>query len=276
MKSFPVRVVLVGPGVAENLGATARIMRNFGFSELTLVCPEVRPDERQARRLSTHGESILDQARIVEDFGEAVADCVFVCATSARTGKLIRGQFEMPWQMAGQVVDSLATGPAALVFGPERTGLTDTEIARCHRLVHIPSENSYPALNLAQAVAICLYEVRCAVLERSASSVTAESVSFGSERAPGLEPPDPPIFLDRSSGTSASPQADPAPFREQDAMFNHLQQSLEAIHFLYGPKADSLIYALRHLIGRARPTQMEIGILHGLARQILWYVNGRR
>jgi tRNA/rRNA methyltransferase len=261
MALFPCRVVLVRPRVAENVGATARIMRNFGFTELTLVCPEVEPTERQARRLSTHGESILDRARIVEGFGQAVAECVLVCATSARTGKLIRGQFDTPRRIAGRVVDSFAAGPVALVFGPERTGLTDEEISRCHYLIHIPAESSYPALNLAQAVAVCLYEIRCALLDKDFEPVIAEPIQILSKVSPN------------AGAEAASSLPEVASFSEQEAMFNHLRQALEAIHFLYGPKADSLMHGLRRLIGRARPTHSEVGILHGLARQILWYVN---
>jgi tRNA/rRNA methyltransferase len=264
MKSFPVRVVLVRPRVPENIGATARIMRNFGFTELTLVSPEVGPDERQARRLSTHGESILDRARIVEDLGQAVAECVLVCATSARTGKRIRGQFDTPRQIARRMVDSLAAGPVGLVFGPERTGLNDGEITRCHHFVHIPAARSYPALNLAQAVAICLYEIRCALVEKRYDSTVPEPVQVISESSPDM------------GADEASSRSEPAPFSEQEAMFNHLREALEAIHFLYGPKADSLMHGLRRLIGRARPTHPEVGILHGLARQILWCVDRHR
>ena len=126
----------------------------------------------------------------------------------------------------------------AVLFGPEPTGLTDEEITRCHRLIHIPAEASYPALNLAQAVAICVYELRRAWLKQA----------------------------------ELSPASAPAPFAEQEKMFASLRQALEEIHFLYGPKADSLMHALRHLIGRAQPTEMEVGVLFGLARQIHWFV----
>src|SRR5690242_3915042 len=160
MSSLNCRVVLVRPQIAENLGATARVMRNMGLSDLVLVAPEASAADRQARRLSTHGEAILDRARTVADFGEAVADCVFVAGTSARTGKLIRGQFAPPDAIMPTLVDRLRSGPVALVFGPERSGLTDCEVTRCHHLIHIPTDTGYPALNLAQAVAICLYELR--------------------------------------------------------------------------------------------------------------------
>src|SRR5258708_2646014 len=86
------RVVLVRPEVAANVGSVARVMRNFGLRELVLVAPKADPTDREARRLSTHGEAILDAARVVPDFATAVADCVLVVGTSARTGGLFRQQ----------------------------------------------------------------------------------------------------------------------------------------------------------------------------------------
>src|SRR5260370_33652894 len=86
------RVVLVRPEVAANLGATARVMRNMGLTDLVLVAPVAQPDDRNARQLSTHGEAILDRCRIVPELGDAVADCVFVAGTSARTVGVFRGQ----------------------------------------------------------------------------------------------------------------------------------------------------------------------------------------
>src|SRR5260370_11554517 len=84
------RVVLMRPRIAANLGATARVMRNMGLRDLVLVAPEADPLDPEARKLSTHGEDILRRARLVSDLGQAVADCVLVAATSARTGGLFR------------------------------------------------------------------------------------------------------------------------------------------------------------------------------------------
>ncbi|MFL5244499.1 MAG: RNA methyltransferase [Gemmataceae bacterium] len=232
------RVVLVRPEVAGNLGATARAMRNFGLSDLCLVAPVARPDDRQARQLSTHGEGILDKANIVPDLSAALADCVLVVGTSARTGGPFRGQsVGTPRQIAPEIVGSMAHGPVALVFGPEPSGLTNKEVTRCHFLMHIPTDLTYGALNLAQAVAICLYEIRCAWLS-SCENAVFDSVSV--------------------------------PFADFERALVHLRTALQDIHFLYGETADSLMHGLRHLIGRAKPTPMEIGILHGLARQIEW------
>jgi len=238
------RVVLVRPKIAANLGAAARAMRNMGLTDLVLVSPEADAADPRARRLATHGEAILDQARVVGDLAEALADCLFVAATSARTGGPFRRQsVGFPDQAMPRVVECLSQGPAALVFGPESSGLTNAEVAACHFLIHIPADPTCPALNLAQAVAVCLYELRCCWL--------------------------------RTSGT-VLPPAPPAPYATQERLFANLRAALEEIHFLYGPKADALMHALRHLIVRARPSAMETDVLLGLARQIRWYVEHHR
>jgi tRNA/rRNA methyltransferase len=219
-------------------------MRNMGLSDLVLVAPVADPGDRNARQLSTHGEVILDHCRIVPDLANAVADCLFVAATSARLGGLFRRQsLGTPQEVLPRFVDWLPSGPTALVFGPEPSGLTNVEVSRCHFLIHIPTDPAYPALNLAQAVAICLYELRQAWLRRT-------------EPAP-----------DRES---------PASFAQQERMFEHLRTALEEVHFLYGDKADSLMHAVRHLIGRAGPTPMEVELLFGLARQLRWFAEHHR
>jgi tRNA/rRNA methyltransferase len=238
------RVVLVRPQTAANLGATARVMRNFGLTDLVLVAPLANPADADARRLSTHGEDVLDRCRTVPELADAVADCVLVTATSARTGGLFRRQScGTPQEIMPHLVERTAQGPVALVFGPESTGLLNTEIARCHYLLHIPTDDGAPALNLAQAVAICLYELRIA--------------EFGLR--------------------NERPATEIAPFADQERAFDNLRVAMEEVHFLYGDKAESLMHALRHFLGRAGPTPMEVELLFGLARQLRWFVrNGPR
>jgi tRNA/rRNA methyltransferase len=240
------RVVLVRPQFAGNVGSVARVMRNMGLCDLILVAPVADIGDRQARQLSTHGEEILDRSRTVAELGEAVADCVLVAATSARRGGLFRRQsVGLPERVGEVLVEAMAAGPVALVFGPERTGLTDDEVTRCHHLIHIPTSDDYPALNLAQAAGICLYELRRA-------------------------------WLRRSGDTPLSAVEPAAPFAEQDCAFEHLRVALEEIHFLYGEKGPALMHGLRHLLGRARPTEMEVRLILGLARQLRWVVNQQR
>src|SRR6516225_1716829 len=188
------RIVLVQPRIAGNIGATARIMHNMGLTELVLVNPEADPADRNARQQSTQGEAILDRARVVGDFGEAVGDCVLVAATSARTGGLFRRQtVGPPHEILPILARAQTSGPVALVFGPERTGLTNEEVSRCTYLVNIPTVPECPALNLAQAVAICLYEMSRSVIP----------------------------------GSGAEVSEDVAPYAEQERMFSTLRESLE-------------------------------------------------
>lgn len=236
------RVVLVRPHYAGNLGAAARVMRNFGLSELVLVAPYASPGDLEARRLARDGLPLLDSARIVADLGEAVADCVLVLATSALTGGVQRrGMIGTPAELMPRLVAAAASGPVALVFGPEPHGLSNDEITRCHGLVHIPVDPQYPALNLAQAVAVCCYEFR-----------KAWSAAVNIERNEPIAGP--PI----------------APHADQERMFDHLREGLAAVGFLFGDRQESLMHSMRQLIGRAMPTPQEVRMLHGLARQLLW------
>ncbi|HYV38355.1 MAG TPA: RNA methyltransferase [Gemmataceae bacterium] len=230
------RVVLIRPKIAANIGATARVMRNFGVSQLTLVSPEAELQDPRGRLLATHAEEILDSAKVVSDLGEAVANCVLVVGTSGRSGGLFRQQsVGPPEQIVTHLVRAMASGPVALVFGPERTGLTDAEVTRCHHLMQIHTDAGHPALNLAQAVAISLYELHKAW--QGGHSVAAIEI---------------------------------APFSMQEQMFSQLQEALVAIHFLYGDKAEPLMHGIRHMLGKARLTKMEVKLLMGLARQMLW------
>ncbi len=235
------RVVLVRTEIAANIGAAARAMRNMGLSDLVLVAPEADPADPRAVMLATsHAAGLLHSARAVPTFEEAVADCLLVAATSANVGGLFRRQtVGTPEEVAAHILRVLPAGPVALVFGPEPCGLTNEEVARCHYLIHVPTDPACPALNLAQAVVVCTYALRSAFLRQTAA----------------LAPPEPP-----------------APYADQERMFAHLRSALTELHFLYGDKADALMHALRHLIARAGPTAMEVKLLHGLARQIEWHV----
>jgi tRNA/rRNA methyltransferase len=224
-------------------------MRNFGLTDLVLVDPVTSINELDARRMATHGLPVLDAARVVPDLGTAVADCMFTLATSGLANGVVRQTFVgTPSEKFPQLLDAMDAGPVALVFGPEPHGLSNAEITRCHGLVHIPVDPAAPALNLAQAVAVCCYELY------RLSSASGDREVAGSA-TPGLTP---------------GARQEVALFADQERMFDHLRQALEAVGYLYGTKADPLMHAVRHLIGRSMPTPQEVKLLHGLARQLLW------
>ena len=241
------RIVLIETHYPGNLGATARVMHNFGLRELVLVAPIADRNDQNAKQMSTHGEPILNDARIVANLSDAINDCVLVVGTSAKSGGLFRQQnVGTPCEIMPHIVAALAQDrPAALLFGPEPTGLSNEIVTRCQYLIQIPTADEYPSLNLAQAVAICVHELRRAFQSPSASE-------------------DNPRWRS-GSDTLATIDA-------QEQMFAQLQSALEEIHFLYGDKAEPLMHAVRHLLGKARLTEMEVKVLLGLARQIRWYV----
>ena len=214
-------------------------MSNFGMHRLFLVDPKASPGDYEAARMATHGLAILKNAICVRELEEALVDCRVVLATSAKGQGLYRRQSQgQPETMLTRLIAALPNGPCALVFGPEPTGLSNEEIAICHGMIRIPTGPLEPSLNLAQAVAICLYELHRHALQ-VCGSVPAEVRAI-------------------------------APFEDQERMFTHLREGLTAIHFLFGQRADVLMHALKQLITRALPSPGEVQILHGLARQLLY------
>lgn len=160
--------VLVGTTLPENLGAAARVLANFGFSDLRLVAPEADPAHPRALATAASGEAVLRGARRYDTLAEALADRVEAWATTALPREL-RSRVCGPRALAD--VMALAPGRAdglALVFGPERTGLGTEDVARCHGVVAIPTDPACRALNLAQAVGILAWELREASLRSPA------------------------------------------------------------------------------------------------------------
>ncbi len=157
-----VRFVLVRPRLPENLGAAARVLKNFGFDDWALVAPGTH-DFASARRVAVHAEDLLDRPRLVRSLDEAVADCSWVVGTSSR--RVRRRRPIAPSALGHRA--ARAGGRLALVFGDERDGLSAAEIARCDDLSTIPAEDAQPSLNLAQAVAVYAYAVRQAIVEQA-------------------------------------------------------------------------------------------------------------
>jgi TrmH family RNA methyltransferase len=155
--SPPVRFVLVRPRVGENVGATARVLRNFGLSDWALVAPEGH-DPAAARRLAVGATELLEAVPVHATLEEAVADCVWVVGTESRAVPGRRGLH--PAEMAREAAAGAGRGRTALVFGGERDGLRAAEIRRCDAISRIPTDPGQPSLNLAQAVAVYAWALR--------------------------------------------------------------------------------------------------------------------
>ena len=150
------------PRNPENLGAVARVMRNFGLETWTLVDPRTH-DFAAARRVAVHSEEILDKPRLVPSLDEAVASAAWVVGTSSR--KVPGVPVFTPREFAVVAAERARAGQeVALIFGDERAGLSNEEVARCHALSRVPVDDAQPSINLAQSVGIYAYELRQTLL----------------------------------------------------------------------------------------------------------------
>jgi TrmH family RNA methyltransferase len=231
---IPIRIVLVETSHPGNIGASARAMKTMGLSELVLVAPREFPSAEATARASG-ADDILAVTRTVATLSDAIADCVFVAGASARLRSL-------PWptsdprSCAQRLWQHTADGPVAIVFGPEQSGLTNDDLARCQELVHIPANPAYASLNLAMAVQVLCYELSMSHPERNPADVEA------------LDPRDAPL------ATAA----------ELEAFHGHLEDVMQRSGYLHPDHPRQLRLRLRRLFSRARLDQTEINILRGL------------
>jgi len=167
----PPRLVLLRPRNADNLGAIARVMKNFGLADWVVVSPNPKLLEVPGlNRLAVKAGELLESVRRLDTLEEAVADCSFVVGTTMR---LIEGRRRhTPRELAAEVVDR-DDAQWALVFGDERNGLTQDDVQQCHALSFIPSSDAQPSLNLAQAVGVYAYELAMASRSTKAAPTRA-------------------------------------------------------------------------------------------------------
>jgi tRNA/rRNA methyltransferase len=154
-----VRIVLVEPAGELNLGSVARVMKNMGLSQLWLVNPLADRQSEAAQNMAVHAKDILRGAQVVDSLPAALAGCQRAIATVGRidfTDEMIAAAKGVSSGL--RWLTNAAT--SAIVFGPEDRGLSNHEIAYCQQILTIPTSNSYPSLNLAQAVGICCYQLR--------------------------------------------------------------------------------------------------------------------
>jgi len=231
-----IRVVLLRPRGAANVGAVARAMKNMGLRDLVLVHPALMKSF-WAKAMAAHAEDVLHSVRRCNSIGDAVADCGLVVGTTCRGG-LYREAAEAPRIAAPRVVAAAATNRVALVFGPEDHGLSNEDLKACQQLIAIPADPAYPSLNLAQAVMVCCYELRLAM--------------------------------------AGEPQAtrELARAEQVDRMFEKLRAALRSIGFLHPDNPDHIMFAFRRFLGRAELEARDVQILLGLARQIEWFGSG--
>jgi tRNA/rRNA methyltransferase len=154
---MPLRVVLSHPSHPGNIGAAARAMKTMGFAELALVRPRHFPDP-DATAMAAGADDVLASARVLDSLEAALAGCTLAAGFSARGRDLSHPPVALR-EAAPELAAAAASGTVALVFGNETSGLTNEELLRCQRLVHIPANAAYSSLNLAAAVMVACYEL---------------------------------------------------------------------------------------------------------------------
>jgi TrmH family RNA methyltransferase len=238
MDNPDIRIVLVEPSHPGNIGAVARAMKNMGLERLVLVQPRQFPHSEAIARASG-ADDVLANARVAATVAEAVAGCGLIVATTSRP----RDQYFHVADVrdaADRVLRESTRGPAAVLFGSERAGLTNEQLEAAHLLIRIPASESYPSLNLAMAVQIVAYELF---------------------RARGVQ-------ID--AAPAAGPLADPV---EMERLYEHLARVLEEIDFRDRTQGGThLMGRLRRLFQRAALDRNEVNILRG----ILTAVQSRR
>lgn len=232
-----IRIVLVEPAGSLNLGSIARVMKNFGLSNLVLVNPKCDRSSFEALTMAVRGKDILASAVIVSTLPEALQGCVRAIATIGRDydGELPveHPRTTLPWLLTE------SDQPVALIFGREDRGLTNQELNYAQKLVFIPTNPEYPSLNLATAVSICCYE-----LSQSTKSYVAEN----------------------------KPTPKPAPLDVIEPYYQELESLLLSIGYLYPHTAASRMEKFRHLYNRTHLTITEVGMLRGILKQVEWAI----
>jgi tRNA/rRNA methyltransferase len=231
-------VILVEPQLGENIGMAARAMGNFGLSRLRIVKPRDGWPSLSAQRAAAGADHILDQVELFDTVEAAVAGCTLVLATTARAhdqAKPVIG----PRQAAQAIVREIAAqGEVALLFGRERAGLLNEEVALSDRIVTFPVNPAFASLNLAQAVLLMGYEWF--------TLATADALPFA--------------MPERSERASQ---------HQMQAFFDNLVRELDKVEFLRPPeKRDTMLVNLRNIFSRMEPTKQDMHTLHGVVMAI--------
>ncbi len=237
--------VLVRPQLGENIGAAARAMANFGLDQMRLVAPRDRWPNPSAAAMASGAGRLLDDARIFRNTADAVADCTTVYATTARPRGLAN-RILTPESAMREAVEKLAEGErVAVLFGPERAGLENDDIARANAVICVPTAPGFASLNLAQCALLIAYEWRRQTVETQPERTQLA----GTEMATGLE---------------------------VEKLAEHYETRLEEAGFFFPEtKADGMKQVMRNLWSRMPLTRADVQLLHGILRQMVrWKARG--
>lgn len=232
--------VLVRPQMGENIGAAARAMLNFTLTRMRLVDPrDGWPNPRAVAMASGAAGRVLDHAGVFPDLPRAIEDCAYVFATTAR-GRELTKPVMTPERAMAYARELCAQGQkVAVLFGPERAGLENDDVARANAIISVPVNPEFASLNLGQAVLLCAYEWM-----RQGADVPPEVVEMG--------------------------RTEWASHIEVEKLGDHYEERADEAGFFFPPeKADGMKLNLRNLWSRMPLTRADVQTLHGILRQIV-------
>ena len=234
-----IAIVLVEPAGELNLGSIARIMKNMGLSKLVLVNPQCDRHDESARIMAVHAVDVLENALVVDNLPAALVGYQQAIATTVRS-RSVPIELETPYNILPSLLTSNVS--SALLFGAEERGLSNDELKYAQRFIRIPSHPDYPSLNLAQAVAICAYQLYQAYSQETNPVPTARSVA--------------------SQPT--------APLEALEGYYQDLEALLLEIGYLQPHTAPVKMEKFRRLYGKANLQSEEVALLRGILRQVRW------
>jgi len=233
MSAPPPIVVLVRPQLGQNIGKAARAMLNFGLTELRLVAPRDGWPNPDAGPAASGADALLDSAAVFETTADAVADCGLVFASTVRRRDLVMPVVG-PEKMAKEIHS--AGSRAAILFGPERSGLQSDDVALANAIVTVPINPDFGSLNLAQAVILLAYE-----WSRGVALVQ-----------PTAKEPEPP-----------------APMGDLEGLIGQLEGSLQEVGYFFPPdRVDVTKATLRTILTKPRWSSREVQALRGVVRAL--------
>lgn len=232
-----IEFILVRPSHPGNIGATARAMKNMGLTQLRLVAPSLFPHPDATAR-AAGADDVLSEAKIFQTLTDALAGSNYVIATSARARRL-DWPVMTPREAAERVLERACAGRAAIVFGAERSGLSNEDLEQCNAAIAIPTDPSFSSLNLAAAVQIMAYEIW----------------SRGAPRSP--------------IPNSGDKDDLPVNHAKMEGLYEHLERALSHSGFFDSGNPEIVMRRLRRLFSRAALTQRELNILRGFCKSVL-------
>jgi tRNA/rRNA methyltransferase len=250
------KIILVEPAGALNVGSVARVMKNMGLDRLVLVNPQCSHLAPEARQMAVHGIEVLEQAKIVSNLPTALEGCQRAIATTSRS-RTLAIDLESPRQALPWLIEDKIS--SALIFGPEDRGLSNSELNYAQRFVGIAANPEYPSLNLAQAVAVCAYELYQAFLQKNLDTGNS-CVNLQGEESGSCDP----VLVDY------------APLDALEGYYQHLETVLLEIGYLYPHTAAARMEKFRRLYYRANLRSEEVAMLRGILSQIQWAIKPDR